>query len=58
MTWDHASNWDEEDIRALVAFLRTLPPVSNKVPVDRPPAPDDCEVYTFWTSPSDTYGCK
>jgi len=38
---------DEEDIRALIAFLRTLPPVTNKVPADRPPAPDDCEVYTF-----------
>ncbi len=58
MTWDHASNWDEEDIRALIVFLRTLPPVSNKVLADRPPAPDDCEIYTFWTSPSSTYGCK
>jgi mono/diheme cytochrome c family protein len=58
MTWDHASNWDEEDIRALIAFLRRLPPVRKKVPADRPPAPDDCEVYTFWTSPSSTYGCK
>jgi mono/diheme cytochrome c family protein len=58
MTWDHASNWDEEDIRALIAFLRTLPPIRNKVPADRPPAPDDCEVYTFWTSPSSNNGCK
>jgi hypothetical protein len=22
--WDHASNWDEEDVRALIAFLRVL----------------------------------
>jgi hypothetical protein len=28
MTWDHASNWDEEDIRALIAYLRAMPPVS------------------------------
>jgi len=58
MVWDHASNWDEEDIRALIAFLRTLSPVKNKIPADRPPAPDDCAVYTFWTSPSSTYGCQ
>jgi cytochrome c553 len=58
MVWDHASNWDEEDIRALIAFLRTLAPVKNKIPADRPPAPDDCAVYTFWTSPSSTYGCQ
>jgi mono/diheme cytochrome c family protein len=57
MTWDHFSNWDEEDIRALVVFLRTLPPISNKVLADRPPAPVDCEIYTFWTSPSSSYGC-
>ena len=38
MIWDHASNWDEEDLRALVAYLRVLPPCS--VPFrqpDRPP---------------------
>jgi mono/diheme cytochrome c family protein len=58
MVWDHASNWDEDDIRALIVFLRTLPPVRNKVPADRPPAPDDCAIYTFWTSPSSTYGCQ
>ncbi len=57
MTWDHASNWDEEDIRALIAYLRVLPPVSAKVPADRVPAADDCEVYTFWTSESHLAGC-
>lgn len=57
MTWDHASNWDEEDIRALVAFLRTLPPIDNKVPRDRAPAADDCAVYTFWISDSRVPGC-
>jgi hypothetical protein len=58
MIWDHASNWDEEDIRGLIAYLRTLPPVHKKIPPDRPPAPDDCEVYTFWTSESLVAGCR
>ena len=57
MTWDHISNWDEEDIRALIAYLRVLPPVRKKVPGDRPPAPDDCDVYTFWTTVSEGPGC-
>src|SRR4029453_4844111 len=48
MIWDHASNWDEEDLRSIVAYLRFLPPVSPALPPIRPPAADDCEVYTFW----------
>ena len=24
MIWDHASNWDEEDVRALIAYLRAI----------------------------------
>jgi mono/diheme cytochrome c family protein len=58
MIWDHASNWDEEDLRAVIAFLRTMPAVKHKVPPDRPPAPDDCEIYTFWTSESREQGCR
>ena len=58
MIWDHLSNWDEEDMRAIIAYVRMLPPVKNKVPADRAPAPDDCDIYTFWTSASTTYGCK
>lgn len=57
MIWDHASNWDEEDIRALLVYLRAMPPVPNKVLADRAPSTDDCEVYTFWTSPSTVPGC-
>jgi nicotinate dehydrogenase subunit B len=57
MIWDHASNWDEEDIRALVAYLRKIPPVRHAVPPTRPPSPDDCEIYTFWVTPSTTAGC-
>ncbi len=57
MIWDHASNWDEEDIRALIAYLRKIPPVRHAIPPTRLPSPDDCEVYTFWVSPSSVPGC-
>ena len=58
MTWDHASNWDEEDVRALIVYLRALPPVRHAVPAPRPPAPDDCVVYSFWVKPSAVPGCR
>ena len=57
MIWDHASNWDEDDIRALVAYLRLLPAVDHRVPDARAPAPDDCAVYTFWIAESTVPGC-
>jgi mono/diheme cytochrome c family protein len=58
MTWDHASNWDEEDIRALVVYLRTLPPVERETPPARPPSLDDCQEYTFWVAESEEPGCR
>jgi len=58
MTWDHASNWDEEDIRAVIAYLRAIPPVRHAVPAPRAPAPDDCAVYSFWVTPSAVPGCR
>ncbi len=58
MIWDHASNWDEEDVRALIAYLRTLPPVRRAIPPTRPPAADDCGVYTFWVTESARPGCR
>ena len=58
MIWDHASNWDEEDVRALVAYLRSMPPVRHKIPDPRAPAPDDCDIYSFWTSRSERPGCR
>jgi mono/diheme cytochrome c family protein len=58
MIWDHASNWDEEDLRALIAYLRLLPPVHRVVAPPRPPAADDCRVYTFWIASSSEPGCK
>ena len=48
MTWDFSSNWDEEDIRSLVAFLRTLPAIANAVSHPFPPVVGDCEVYTYF----------
>jgi mono/diheme cytochrome c family protein len=48
MTWDLLSNLDEEDVRAVIAYLRALPPVRKEIPLPRPPAPDDCAVYTFF----------
>jgi mono/diheme cytochrome c family protein len=57
MPWDHASNWDEEDVRALIAYLRSLPPVRQAVPSPRAPAGDDCETYTFWTTDGSEPGC-
>ena len=57
MIWDHASNWDEEDIRSIVAYLRRIPPVRHAIPPVRAPSPDDCEIYTFWVSPSSVPGC-
>ena len=58
MIWDHASNWDEEDVRALVAYLRVLPPVRRAIRPARPPAPDDCAIYTFWVARSTSDGCR
>ena len=58
MIWDHLSNLDEEDVRSVVAYLRTLPPVVKEIPASRPPAQDDCQIYTFWLTESEVYGCK
>ena len=58
MIWDHASNWDEEDLRSIVAYLRLLPPVASAIPPARAPAPDDCDVYTFFLAESSVPGCR
>jgi hypothetical protein len=59
MTWDHFANFDEEDVRAVIAYLRILPPVEHEIPIYSPPSPDDCSIYTFWTVPDNfTPGCK
>jgi len=58
MTWDQLSNLDEEDLRAVIAYVRLLPPVNRIVPLPRPPAADDCETYTFYLEKSDQPGCR
>jgi mono/diheme cytochrome c family protein len=58
MPWDHFSNWDEEDVVSLIAYLRAMPPAGEKVPPYRPPAPDDCKIYTFWTFRNLEPGCR
>lgn len=58
MIWDHASNWDEQDVRAVSAYLRTLQPVGRAIPPARPPAAHDCLKYTFWITESDVPGCQ
>jgi hypothetical protein len=45
-------------VRALIAFLRVLPPVRCANPGARPPALDDCDVYTFWVDRSAVPGCR
>jgi hypothetical protein len=57
MTWDQLSNLDEEDLRAIVAYVRLLPLVNRAVPIPRPLAADDCKTYTFYLQKSDQSGC-
>jgi mono/diheme cytochrome c family protein len=59
MIWDLLSNMDEEDLRAVIAYLRTLPPVRMKIPSARPPAADDCAIYSFYLRGDMTHpGCR
>ena len=37
MPWDSYKNMKEEDIRAIYKYLRTIKPISNKVPANIPP---------------------
>ena len=51
MPWDMFSNFEEEDIRALVTYVRMLPPVDLKVNDTRPPAAHDCGTYSLFLLP-------
>jgi hypothetical protein len=57
MTWDQLSNLEEEDLRAIVAYVRLLPPINRAVPPPRASAADDCDTYTFYLDRSDQAGC-
>ena len=37
MPWPNFANMTPGDLNALIAYLRTLPPVSNRIPVPKPP---------------------
>ena len=47
MSWDILSNWTEEDQRAMIAYLRTLPAVAGRVPAPRGPRPGDPPAAAF-----------
>jgi hypothetical protein len=38
MPWENFRNLSDEDLRAVYAYLRTIPPVKNRVPEPLPPA--------------------
>jgi len=48
MPWDISSNWSLEDQRAIIAYLRALPPVAGKIPPPRPPRPGDPPADSFF----------
>ena len=48
MSWDIISNWSEEDQRAMIAYLRALPPVPGRVPAPRGPRPSDPPAAAFF----------
>lgn len=58
MIWDFLSNLSEEDVRALIVYLRTLPPIENEVPTPSPPSPADCEEYTYYLESGNEPGCE
>jgi mono/diheme cytochrome c family protein len=48
MPWDHFSSFRPEDLEALIAYLRHLPPRRSRVPDPEPPRPGDEAADTFW----------
>lgn len=58
MPWDHFSNMDEEDTRALIRYLRIFPSVKNEVPAPVAATENDCENYTIFIVSNTEPGCK
>ena len=56
MPWDHFSRLSPEDLEALVAYLRHLPPVRSRVPAPVPPQPGDAEGDSFGFGYAGTLG--
>jgi hypothetical protein len=48
MPWDIGSHWSVEDERAIIAYLRALPPIAGTVPRPRPARPDDPAADAFF----------
>ena len=48
MPWDHFSHLRLEDLEALIAYLRHLPPAWSRVPAAEPPRTDDDAGDTFF----------
>jgi mono/diheme cytochrome c family protein len=48
MPWDITSHWSEEDRRAVIAYLRVLPPVAGRVLPPRGPRPGDPPADSFY----------
>jgi len=58
MIWDHLSNYDPEDLHALLAYVRALPPVERSLPPAAPPGGHDCPGDSFWIAATNTRpGC-
>ena len=49
MPWDIGSRWSEEDLRALIAYLRALPAVPGAAPPPRPAGFDDPPADSFYS---------
>jgi mono/diheme cytochrome c family protein len=59
MIWDHLSNYDIEDQHALLAYVRSLPPIERSQPQPVPPGTHDCLGDTFWIATTNTQpGCE
>jgi mono/diheme cytochrome c family protein len=48
MPWDIGSHWSVEDQRAIIAYLRALPPIAGGVPKPRGPRSDDPPADAFF----------
>ncbi len=48
MSWDISSRWSEEDLRAMIAYLRALRPAPGRVPPPRGPEPGDPAADAFY----------
>jgi len=48
MPWFNYGKMSDDDLKAVFAYLRTIPPVHNTVPLPIPPGGRDPKADTFW----------